>query len=126
AGATTVVTTGGGAVAAGNKVSQDAWIINWEHTFGNFQLLAMYGQLGKMSGCAVAAVCANTKADSFLVGGRYLLSKRTWVYVSYQQVDNEANQFVDYLAGGITSTTGAPTPFGADPSVLALGVFHNF
>jgi predicted porin len=130
----TVVTTGGGSVVAGNEVKQDAWIINWEHTFGNIQLLAQYGQLGDMKDCGVgmggavtpATVCQETKASAFLIGARYNLSKRTAVYVTWQEVDNKNNQFVDYLAGAITSTVGAPVPYGADPRVVALGLWHAF
>jgi predicted porin len=133
-GAATTVTTGGGSVVAGDEVNQDGWIINWEHTFGNIQALAQYGQLGDMKSCGAgsggavtpAAVCQNTKASSFLIGGRYNMSKRTALYLTYQEVDNKQNQFVDYLAGNMTSTAGAPTPYGADPKIFALGLWHQF
>lgn len=120
-----------GAGPAGTDVDQDGWTINWEHTFGNVQVMAQYGQLGSMKGCAVATTtpgtgCSDTKADAFMVGARYFLSKRTWVYASYNQLDNKANQFVDYTGSSITSTTGGPTPLGADPKIWALGVFHAF
>jgi hypothetical protein len=44
-------------------------------------------------------------------------------------VDNKDNQFVDYAAAAITSTnlaTGAPTAYGADPQIWALGIMHQF
>jgi predicted porin len=116
---------------AGIDVDQDGWTINWEHTFGNVQVMAQYGQIGSMNGCTVATTtpgtgCADTKADAFMVGARYFFSKRTWVYASYNQLDNKTNQFADYTGSSITSTTGAPTPFGADPKIWALGLFHAF
>ncbi len=120
------------AAAAGTDVDQDGWVINWEHTFGNVQLLGQYGQLGSLKGCTIAGStagvgCGNTKADAFMVGARYFLSKRTWVYVSYNQVDNEQNNFADFGAGqSSTNTAGGNTPIGADPRIWALGFFHAF
>lgn len=116
---------------ANADVDQHGWTINWEHTLGNVQFMAQYGQIGDLKGCAIATTtpgtgCNDTKADAFMLGVRYLLSKRTWLYASYNQVDNRTNNFVDYTSSGITSTTGAPTPFGADPKIWALGLFHAF
>ena len=65
-----------------------------------------------------------------MVGGRYLVSKLTALYATYNVVTNKANQTLDYVGGGISSApnvgllTGiAP---GADPKILALGIIHNF
>ena len=116
-------------ISVNDDVDQDGYTINWEHTFGNFQAMAQYGWLDDMKGCNAvtgAAQCENTKATGFMIGGRYFMSKRTWLYVSYNQVDNKANQFSDFTGGGITSTSGAPTPLGADPKIWALGIFHAF
>jgi len=113
-------------VTAGDDVDQDGFTINWEHTFGNFQVMAQYGWTGDMKGCNAAAECANTKSTGVMVGGRYFLSKRTWLYASYNQVSNKVNQFADYTGGNITSTTGAPTPLGADPRIWGVGIWHGF
>ena len=118
-------------LTAGDKVDQWGWTINWEHTFGNFQLLAQYGQLGKLNSCdsdsAVGNVsCGDSGARAFMVGGRYFMSKRTWVYASYNGTWNKSNQFADYTNAGYTSVNGAPFPYGADPEVWALGILHNF
>jgi predicted porin len=66
-----------------------------------------------------------------MVGGRYLLSKRTWLYASWNMVDNDSNQFADYAGGAITSTNlpaggGATYPYGAEPMIWAVGIFHQF
>ncbi len=115
-------------LVAGQTVKKDGWTLNWEHTFGNIQAMAQYGWTGNIKGCAAAnaVTCADSSSKGFMIGGRYLLSKRTWLYVSYNQITNKSNEFVDYTGAAITSTTGAPTPYGADPRVLAFGFFHHF
>jgi hypothetical protein len=46
-------------------------------------------------------------------------------------VDNDSNQFADYAGGAITSTNlpaggGATYPYGAEPMIWAVGIFHQF
>ncbi len=120
-------------LAAGDDIYQDGWTINWEQTFGDVQVMAQYGWTGDMKDCDAATAtvsCANSSSTGFMVGARYFLSKRTWVYASYNQVSNKANQFADYTGSTITSTTGltaaGPNPYGADPKIWALGIFHAF
>jgi predicted porin len=121
-------------ILPGDKVDQDGWTINWEHTFGNFQVMAQYGWTGDLKGCNgdVGTVsCSNSDSDGYMIGGRYLLSKRTWLYASWNKVSNGDNQFADYVGGAITSTNlpaggGATYPYGADPEIWAVGIFHQF
>jgi predicted porin len=118
-------------LSLGDKVNQDGWTINWEHTFGNFQVMAQYGQTGDIKSCDSGSLagnvsCGDTKASGYMIGGRYFLSKRTWLYASWNLVDNKSNNFADYTGSSITSTSGAPTPFGADPEIWAVGIFHSF
>jgi predicted porin len=115
-------------VAAGDDVNQDGWTINWEHTFGNVQLMAQYGWTGDMKNCsAPTSNCADSNSDGFMIGARYFLSKRTWVYISYNQVTNDAQQYADYTGGAITSANPTiPAMLGADPKIFALGLFHAF
>ncbi|MCZ7566660.1 MAG: porin [Burkholderiales bacterium] len=110
------------------KAKQNGWYLFWEHTFGQFQVMAEYGQTDDLDDCGVAPIlsCASSASKGYMVGGRYFLSKRTWVYLTYNQISNEANQFSDYFGAAITSTSGAPTPYGADPKIFALGLFHTF
>lgn len=122
----------GSVFAATDDVKQNAFIVNWEHLFGNIQALAMFGRLGKASGCSNAQ-CDNTEATSYLVGGRYLFSKRTAAYATYNATTNKDNQCLDYTAAGITSAGAGATgglcaagAAGADPKILAVGVIHNF
>jgi predicted porin len=123
--------TTGGSIATGDSPRQDGFTINWEHTFGNIQVMAQYGWTDDIKSCSAAtqalASCASSASDGFMIGGRYFLSKRTWLYASYNQVNNDANQFADYTGGGITANNQAVnTRLGADPKIWALGLFHAF
>lgn len=117
---------------AGDNVAQSQWTLNWDHTFGNVHVMAQYGRLGQVSGCTAAAgvaSCANTGASSWTLAARYLLSKRTSIYASWMAINNEANQWGDYAAGGISSAGAAgiaAANAGADPRLWAIGVSHWF
>ena len=118
-------------LTAGDKVDQWSWTLNWEHTFGNFQVMAQYGQLGNLKSCSSDATpgnvaCGDSGARAYMAGLRYFMSKRTWVYASYNGTWNKSNQFADYTNSSITSVNGAPFPYGADPQIWALGLQHNF
>jgi predicted porin len=128
---TRVYDTGAVGLTAGDEVYQDGWTVNWEHTFGNFQVMAQYGELGNLKRCDTDALagnvsCGDSKARGYMIGGRYILSKRTWVYASYNATSNKSNQFADYTNASYTSVSGAPFPYGADPEIWALGILHNF
>jgi predicted porin len=125
-------------ITTGQKVNQDGWTINWEHTFGPVQVMAQYGWLLDMKGngcntspfilAGTTPACADSGASAFMIGARYFMSKRTWVYASYNQVSNDRAQYVDYTGGGITSWNGVGQAalLGADPKIWALGLFHAF
>lgn len=121
-------------LTTGDKVNQDGWTLNWEHTFGNFQVMAQFGFTNDIKNCngdPGTVSCDETGSTGYMIGGRYFLSKRTWLYASYNTVRNDANQFADYVGGGITSTAfpaggGATYPYGADPEIWAIGIFHQF
>jgi predicted porin len=118
-------------LTAGDEVTQNAWLLQWEHTFGSVQALAQFGQMTDVNDCDTDAAagnisCTDSGATSWMVGARYFLSKRTWVYLTWNQTENERNAFTDYTSGTMTSVTGAPTPYGADPRIVAFGVFHAF
>ncbi|MBI2317773.1 MAG: porin [Betaproteobacteria bacterium] len=115
--------------ALNDNIKQAAWTLNWEHVFGNVQALAMYGKLNRASGCTAlngtANGCDNTDAKAYMLGLKYLMSKRTGMYVTYNRVSNSANQIADYSANasyGAAAAIGA----GADPRVWAIGMMHNF
>ncbi|MBI4292898.1 MAG: porin [Betaproteobacteria bacterium] len=114
---------GGGVDPTSRNVRQTAWGLNWEHVFGNIQALAQYAKIRDATGCTLSATCANTSATQYLVGGRYLMSKRTAAYLTYGQTRNESGYNIDYVGGSYTPGTAG---VGADPRIWALGVIHNF
>jgi len=119
-----------GFAAAGDSVKANAVIVNWEHTFGNIQALAELGKVQKAKGCSGTG-CDNTESTGFMVAGRYLFSKRTAAYASYNRITNKDNATWDTSGGGQSSASasGGFLPAGsagADPRIIALGVIHNF
>jgi predicted porin len=129
-----------------DNIKQNAFTLNWEHLFGNVQALAMASRLQKATGCtesvgAVAGVsgttCSDTDATGYMLAAKYLLSKRTGIYVSYNRTNNKANQIADYTSSNITSVpapaavvngpaAGSGLAPGQDPRIWAIGVLHNF
>ena len=130
-------TAGVGLNKAGDTIQQKGWGLNWEHVFGNIQALAQYAQVGKVTGCTEAFTAANvlgvngttcdgTKAKSYMLGARYLLSKRSSIYATYNQIKNDANAGQDYQPAGYSAALGGFVANGADPRVWAIGMMHNF
>jgi len=158
-GASTIFNTHGGnnvlQDGTNNTLVQSAWTVNWEHLVGNTRLLAQYGKAGNVSGCtgtitsaraslngmnAGDSNCASTGASNYMLGVQYLLSKRTSVALTYNQLSNKSNYFADYGAGGNSSVAGSSTAAGvgniasgsagsmagADPKMFGVGVLHSF
>jgi predicted porin len=115
----------------GDSVKANAVIVNWEHTFGNIQGLAEVGKVQKATGCSVAGGCDGTDATAYMVAARYLLSKRTAVYASYNKIKNGSNGTMDISGAGVSSASasGGFLPngsAGASPQLVAVGIIHNF
>jgi predicted porin len=102
----------------------DMWMLNWEHMLGQWQLLAQYVQTGDVKG--LTADPGQTKAKAYTVGAKYFLSKRTGVYASYNKIDNQANAWADYTGGAVSSANLVQANRGADPTIMAIGLMHNF
>ena len=123
------------------SLSQTSWGLSWEQLFGNVQALAQWGKVKNITGCTTASACDNTNATTWLLGARYLFSKRTAMYVDYATIRNASNYNMDYIGGWMTSaSTSLPPAFGganvapglsagsvgADPRLFGVGVIHNF
>jgi predicted porin len=123
------------------SLSQTSWGVNWEHTFGNVQALAAWGKVNNIPGCAIAGRCDNTSATTWLLGARYIFSKRTAIYVNYATIQNGSNYNMDYIGGWMTSASTTlpaglggsnigpgllPASAGADPRLFGVGIMHNF
>jgi predicted porin len=122
-----------GFTAAGDNVKQRGVGVAWEHVFGNIQALAEVARIQKATGCTESATanpgvsgssCSDTEANSIMVGAKYLLSKRTGVYVTYNKITNKANSNLDFSSAGYSAVNTLAA--GADPRVWAIGVMHNF
>lgn len=110
-----------------DKVKQRGWVATWEHVFGNIQPLAQYARSNKETGCSPSTGtgrCDDTESNSIMVGARYLLSKRTAAYVTYNKTTNKDNAALDYTSAGYNAL--ASIPAGADPRIWAIGILHNF
>ena len=125
-GIATAVTFGGTTFAAvGASPNVDMWILNWEHMLGQWQFIAQYGHWGKIKDLTVDP--GNTDAAVYTVAAKYFLSKRTGVYLSFNQIKNKDNAWYDFSNGGSSSINSTSVGNrGADPRIIALGVMHNF
>jgi predicted porin len=111
--------------AVGSSPNADIWILNWEHMFGQVQVIAQYARFNEIKDLTVDP--GNTDAQGFTLAAKYFLSKRTGVYVSYNQLDNKDNAWYDISNGGSSSrATTSVGNRGADPSIIAVGIMHNF
>jgi predicted porin len=124
-----------GPATAGDTIKAKGWGINWEAIFGNIQALAQYARVNDLSGCT--GDCSATKANMYMVGAKYLFTKRTGAYATFNQIKNDTKGFTDFSNGGGytpatnanlgTAAAGLPAASaGADPRVIALGIMHNF
>jgi len=121
--------------------------VSWDHMFGPIHPIVQYYQIAKItgSGCnatgagVVAGVtpgtqCDLTEANQITVALRYIFSKRTHAYISYNKIDNDAAYNQDFNGAAITArdatTSTANTTgnqfVGADPTIIAVGIIHNF
>lgn len=108
--------------SAGDNVQARAITLTWEQIFGNIQALAQAGRLNKATGCS-GTLCDDTNAQAYLVGARYLMSKRTAAYLTVTQTTNKAGVAADYTGGNMNAGT---IGLGADPRIWAIGMIHNF
>jgi predicted porin len=120
--------------AAGDSIKQRGVGVNWEHVFGNIQALAQAFKSNKATGCTESAApvagvsgttCDGTDSTGYMAGAKYLLSKRTGVYVTYAKITNKANANLDFQPAGYSAIAGT-VPTGVDPRVWAIGMMHNF
>jgi predicted porin len=128
------VLAGAGATCPGDTLRQDMWTLAWEHSLGPFMLIAEYSQAGEVRGSTAAAGLPDSHVRAYTLGARYSMSKRTWLYAVYAQVDNGRNNYVDFWGGWHTSASQLagnypglpPRSAGADPRLIRFGVAHEF
>ncbi len=82
---------------------------------------------GGLNGAPAGEQCAKTSSTQITAALRYIFSKRTHAYISYNKMDNEQRYNHDFLGASMTSRAAAANQStGADPTVIAAGVIHNF
>jgi predicted porin len=117
-----------GLAAAGDDAKVKMNLVNWEHMLGQWQLLAQYAWSGKVTGLSVDN--SDTEAKAYTIAAKYFLSKRTGVYVSFNETKNEANAWADAFSGGGMSSANSTglgvANRGADVRILGVGFHHNF
>jgi predicted porin len=119
--------------AAGASIDVTIWTLNWEHMIGQWQLLAQYMRAGDTD--TSAGELPDSGTTGITLAAKYFLSKRTGVYVSFNQYKNDDLGVADFGPGAcLSSGTGGASncrfnpavSFGADPRIIAIGVMHNF
>lgn len=102
--------------------------LNWEHMLGQWQFMAQYMFTGDLE--TSAGDVANSRTKGITLAAKYFLSKRTGVYLSYNQYKNEEAAFTDFGPGACLSSAAgchlSAGAAGADPRIIAVGVMHNF
>jgi predicted porin len=116
--------------AAGLGVNGDVHIttLHWEHMIGQWQLIAQYMFTGDVE--LDGEEIDDSRTKGFTLAAKYFLSKRTGVYLSFNQYRNDDFAFADFGPGAaLSSATGHHLSIGAagaDPRIIALGIMHNF
>jgi predicted porin len=98
-----------------NKFTQ--WNLGAGYPFGASKVLVNFQQNKLQNGA---------KGKAWAVAYTYALSKRTNVYASYADMDNNNLATFGLTASGSSVSTPSATSLGADPSAFAIGVRHTF
>ncbi len=98
-----------------------AWMVGYDGRFENIRVMSHYVKSNAGSCERLNAVCNTTglEGSQFTLGAAYYLSKRTFVYGVFSQMNNGA-------AARFSATDfGTPNP-GEDVRHLMAGISHNF
>jgi len=116
----------GTTVVAGDNIRNGTWVFNLEHAVNAWRLYAEYAKVGTLKGATGATGNSGTSITAWTLGAKYMFSKRTGVYASYNSIRNGSAAFGDFTGGGYTSVAMGAANAGADPRVWAVGMMHNF
>lgn len=131
---------------AKTSLTRNFWGIGVTWNLGPGQLYADWSRSGDGGGSAVTTACSNKTAACPRIGGlaggpdssanqweityTYPLSKRTFVYTGYTQVNNAANASYNFNVNTYPNgnTNGGPgnLAIGGKPNGFAMGITHNF
>jgi len=116
------------------SLTQDNWFVGYQMPLGAFTLKASYGEVKRSgtpdsvrcgaNGAAVTNTCvAQGKAAQFGLGFTYDLSKRTALYGTYAQTDNNGTRFRN---GQLVNTAATYNTLGQNAVGYEFGVRHSF
>ncbi|MEE9928293.1 porin [Microvirgula aerodenitrificans] len=104
---------------------QDSWTVVGGYQFGAFGLKASYTMLGKAKDMNNKVFSdSDYKANQWLLGATYDLSKRTQVIAYATQIDNKKAAMTNFGSGNaLNSSTNT---VGTDPQAYGLALKHSF
>ncbi|MDO9010938.1 MAG: porin [Gallionella sp.] len=103
-------------VAGGNLYGHNAYYLSANYKMGMNAVKAAYGKAGQLG------ATLNTGSNQFSLGYDHGLSKRTKLYAIYSRISNQSAASYGFSQTTATSINGV----GASPSVVSLGLQHNF
>ena len=106
-----------GALGA-NARGHNAYYLSAKYKMGINAVKLAYGKAGQHG------ATANTGANQFSLGYDHGMSKRTKLYAIYSRINN--NSASDYGFSQSTASAGTVNGIGSSPSVISLGMQHNF
>jgi len=104
-----------GALGA-NARGHNAYYLSANYKMGMNAIKAAYGKAGQLG------ATLNTGSNQFSLGYDHGLSKRTKLYAIYSRISNQSAASYGFSQTTATSINGV----GASPSVVSLGLQHNF
>lgn len=106
-----------GALGA-NARGHNAYYLSGKYKMGMNAVKFAYGKAGQLG------ATANTGANQFSLGYDHGMSKRTNLYAIYSRINNGTAS--DYGFSQSTAAAGTINGIGSSPSVISLGMQHNF
>lgn len=106
-------------LAMGYSTKQDAWTLAATHQMGAVGLKASYTQRGKLK-VDGGDSDNQSKANQWVLGVDYALSKRTKVFGYATRITNKENSAANF---GVNKVAVLP---GADPQAIGVGLSHAF
>lgn len=104
------------AVTAANRFGHNAYYLSANYKMGMNAIKAAYGKSGQIG------TTLNTGSNQFSLGYDHGLSKRTKLYAIYSRISNQSG--INNVFSQTTATSA--NAVGASPSVVSLGLQHNF
>ena len=103
---------------------QDSWTVAGGYQFGAFGIKASYSMLGKAKDMNSKVFSdSDYKANQWVLGATYDLSKRTQILAYATQIDNKKAATANF---GVNAVTNSALVSGTDPQAYGLALKHSF